>query len=115
MAEVCQEFSSKGEMCNRSSSQTSRDVENHIQLLFHTIVMRHYRRSPKRGTDGGNHFWVVAPEMQMGYYCHTLSGDYVIHGREAMVLCVETVQEAQQTRRARADTVANEHSSALLE
>ena len=101
MAEVCQDSSSRGKLYNRSRSQASRDMENHIQLLLHTLVVRYYCHSHERGTGRRNRFRVVAPEMQVDCHRHCLSGNHVVHGWEAMVLRIETVQEAQQVGRAR--------------
>lgn len=60
MAEVCQDSSSRGKLYNRSRSQASRDMENHIQLLLHTLVVRYYCHSHERGTGRRNRFRVVA-------------------------------------------------------
>ncbi len=90
-----------------SSSQTSRDMEYPVQLLLYSLVMRHYRHSHERGTGRGNHSSVVPSERQMGYHCHPRPGNSTVHGRKAMVLCVETAQETQQIRCGRADRVAN--------
>lgn len=114
-AEVCQESFSKGDLGNRSSSQASRDMEGHIQLLHYTLLMRCYCHSHERGTGWGKKLGVVAPEMQVGSHCHSVSGDNNVHGREAVVLRHKTVQEAQQTRRGRADRVASAQYKTLLE
>ena len=77
--------------------------------------MRRYRYSPKCGTRQGEHFCMVAPKIQMGYHCYYVSRDNVVHGREAMVLCVKAVQKAQQSCRAKSDRNVNGQYRALLE
>ena len=71
------------------------DMGNHLQLLLHALLMRCDCHSYECGAGRGKHFRVVSPERQVGCHCYSLSGNNLVHGREAMVLCVEIVQEAQ--------------------
>lgn len=90
-------------------------MENHIQLLLHTLVMRCHRHSFERGTRYRNDFSVVPQKRHVGHHCHHFSRNNVVHGRETIVFCVKTVQEAEQVRRGRADRGGNEHYKTLWE
>ena len=86
-----------------------------IQLLLYTLLMRRYRHSYERGTGRGNHSSVVPSKIQMGYHCYPRPRDNAVHGRKAVVICVETVEETQQPRSGRADGDANGYYGTFLE
>ena len=115
MAEVCQGPSSNSKLCNRSSSQVSRNVEYTVQLLLYTLLMRCYRHSHERGTGRGKQCSVVLSKRQMGCHCYPRPRNNAIHGWKAVVLRVETVQETQQIRRGRAARNPNGYHVNFLE
>ena len=58
---------------------------------------------------------MVASEMQMGHHCYPRPRNNAVHGRKAVVLCLETLQETQQLGCRRADRLANNYRDAVLE